>query len=154
MQPDTMPPTTNNSEDISTGSYCRPTMESLGIRKPSWMQLETMPPSTNVRRSESEHAAEWPYHKTKEAERESLLAQRHIVVLLVMEAVYAVSHVASGGGDTFSPDSSECRRMLLIVQKGCTHQFRKHLFEESIACPKQVSVCVPKEKKYGPCIAR
>ena len=69
-------------------------MESLGIRKPSWMQLETMPPSTNVRRSESEHAAERPYRKTKEVEQESLLAQRHIVMLLFMEAVYAVSYVA------------------------------------------------------------
>lgn len=119
VQLETMPPTTTNSKGSSTGGRRRWTMEALGFkksswkqpekappqivkaidesdeytgRKPSWMQPVTMIPTLDERRSRSEHDTERAGRNPKEVKQESLLAQRHVVALLFMEAVYAVSH--------------------------------------------------------------
>ena len=72
------------------------------------MQLEAMSPATDDRRSDSGHSAERAVRENKEIKQESLLAQRHIVVLLFMEAVYSVSHAAVERGCTFARGTSEC----------------------------------------------
>ena len=56
------------------------------------MQPVTMIPTLDERRSRSEHDTERAGRNPKEVKQESLLAQRHVVALLFMEAVYAVSH--------------------------------------------------------------
>lgn len=65
-------------------------------RKPSWMQPVTTFSAREERRIRLEHDAERAGGKPKEIKQESLLAQRHIVALLFMEAVYSVGHAIVG----------------------------------------------------------
>ena len=99
------------------------------------MQLEAMSPATDARRSDSGHSAERAVRENKEIKQESLLAQRHIVGLLFMEAVYTVSHAAVERGCTFARGVSECRRMLLLVRNGCTNTNNRLRPEEPSSVP-------------------
>ena len=123
MQLETIPPTATDGRSSSTGGSFRSALEAIGIRKPSWpkegavpaskdrtkdsthidterkpswMQVETMPPTAaDGSVNEADHGAERARRKTKEIKQDSLLAQRHIVALLFMEAVYSVSHATA-----------------------------------------------------------
>lgn len=59
-------------------------------RKPIWMQPVTVHSTTNYTMSTSDNDTERAGRIPKEVKQESLLAQRHVVVLLLMEAVYSV----------------------------------------------------------------
>lgn len=88
-KPKAMPATTDGSSDLTDGTS--DLSDGSGDRKPSWMQPETMPATTDDTYGESDRVAERAARKTKDLKPDSLLAQRHIVALLFMEAVYSVS---------------------------------------------------------------
>lgn len=120
MQPGAMPPSATDDKRASTGGKSRSAMEAFAIRKPSWMRSTTMPstakgkrdptdgdanrkpswmqleavlPGMDESRRESQRdVARRTARKAEDIKPESLLAQRHIVTLLFMEAVYSVSH--------------------------------------------------------------
>lgn len=103
-KPKAMPATTDGPSDLTDGTC--DLSDGRDDRKPSWMQPETMPATTDDIYGESDRVAERAARKAKDLKPDSLLAQRHIVALLFMEAVYSVSLATGvlqlrGGGSEY-----------------------------------------------------
>lgn len=103
-KPKAMPATTDGPSDLTDGTC--DLSDGSDDRKPSWMQPETMPATTDDIYGESDRVAERAARKAKDLKPDSLLAQRHIVALLFMEAVYSVSLATGvlqlrGGGSEY-----------------------------------------------------
>ena len=96
MQPETMPPHTDGRNSPIGGGHYRSAVEAFDITKPSWMQPETTALNTHGGKIESGHDPEGAGPEMREIKQESLLAQRHVVVLLFMEAIYSVSNTTNG----------------------------------------------------------